>query len=460
MAGDDILNGGTGDDIYYVDSTVDSVTEQSNEGIDKVFSAVTYALSANVENLSLTGTAAINGSGNSLNNTIQGNGANNALYGYGGNDSLYGYGGNDILHGGTGSDRMYGGVGNDIYNVDSTGDVVTENASEGVDTIYSSVSNFYLWKSYRLGSNLENLTLTGSLKNGDGNELNNVIKGNSWDNNLWGLAGNDSLYGYAGNDRLHGETGDDYLEGGAGNDTYYINSRKDVVQEDANQGIDTVFSSADSYQLSANVENLRLDGSRHYSLGDFDGSGNSLDNKIYGTGGDNRLEGKAGNDYLYGGISIWGFSGSDTLLGGSGNDTLVGGHWGNDHLNGGEGNDILTGDFGADTAADEFYFYSPYPVYIYYIGDGIDTITDFQPNVDEIQVGHGYRGAGGLPLGQLSADAFTLGASAADASDRFIYNQSTGALFFDPDGIGGRSQIQFATLSNKAALNHSDIVVV
>jgi Ca2+-binding RTX toxin-like protein len=97
---------------------------------------VTYTLGANLENLTLTGAAAINGIGNTSNNVLTGNTADN------------------VLNGGTGNDTLIGGAGNDTYIVDVAGDVVTENANEGTDLVQSSVT-------YTLTANLENLTLMG-----------------------------------------------------------------------------------------------------------------------------------------------------------------------------------------------------------------------------------------------------------------------------------------------------------
>lgn len=107
-AGSDTLNGGTGDDIYIVDSTSDTISESSNEGIDTVQSSVTFSLASvsNVENLTLTGTTAINGTGNQLNNVLVGNSANNSLSGDTGNDTLTGAGGKDTLTGGAGIDKF------------------------------------------------------------------------------------------------------------------------------------------------------------------------------------------------------------------------------------------------------------------------------------------------------------------------------------------------------------------
>jgi Ca2+-binding RTX toxin-like protein len=103
-AGKDTLRGGKGNDTYVVDVTGESVTENANEGTDTVHSAVTYTLGANLEHLTLTGTAVINGTGNSLANVLTGNSATNTLTGNAGNDTLDGGAGNDTLVGGTGND--------------------------------------------------------------------------------------------------------------------------------------------------------------------------------------------------------------------------------------------------------------------------------------------------------------------------------------------------------------------
>ena len=134
---------------------------------------------------------------------------------------LAGGSGNDVLDGGAGNDTLLGGAGDDLFYVDSAGDTVTENATEGIDTIVASLS-------WSLGANIENLTLAGSSAiNGTGNALANTLVGNgaanvldggSGDDFLQGLAGNDSLYGQAGNDRLEGGDGTDVLTGGAGRD--------------------------------------------------------------------------------------------------------------------------------------------------------------------------------------------------------------------------------------------------
>ena len=168
-----------------VDSATDVVTESSGGGTDTVNASVTFTLGGNVENLVLTGTGNINGTGNALDNTLTGNTGNN------------------VLDGGTGADTMIGGAGDDIYTVDNTGDVVTENPGEGNDTVNASVT-------YTLGANVENLVLTGtSGRLGTGNTLDNTLTGNSANNTLNGGDGVDTLQGAAGNDTLNGGVGND-----------------------------------------------------------------------------------------------------------------------------------------------------------------------------------------------------------------------------------------------------------
>ena len=105
-SGVDRLFGEIGNDVYIVYTTADILVENPNEGIDIVRSSASYTLDANVENLLLTGTASVNGTGNNLNNQITGNSRNNTLNGGGGNDTLNGGGGNDILTGGLGSNQF------------------------------------------------------------------------------------------------------------------------------------------------------------------------------------------------------------------------------------------------------------------------------------------------------------------------------------------------------------------
>lgn len=292
-AGVDTLVGGKGNDIYVIDNQADVVTELANEGIDTAQSSVSYKLGQGLENLTLTGSSALNGTGNSDANLLKGNGGNNRLEGLDGADTL---------DGGAGVDTLLGGAGNDTYVIDSLTDVITEFANEGVDTVQSSVS-------YTLSGELENLTLLGSAAlNGTGSGVANVIQGNS------------------GNNRLDGQGGADTLLGGAGNDIYVVDNTQDVVTEFINEGVDTVEASA-SYTLSDHIENLTLTGNQAIA-----GTGNGLANQIKGNEASNTLQGNDGNDLLLGN------GGNDWLLGGTGDDYLDGGT-GSDTLEGGAGDD-------------------------------------------------------------------------------------------------------------------------
>jgi Ca2+-binding RTX toxin-like protein len=133
-AGADTMLGGTGNDAYIVDSTDDRAIEREGEGTDLVKASVSHTLSANVENLTLTGANAINGSGNASDNIITGNASNNVLSGHSGNDVLRGGIGNDTVYGGAGADDLCGGRGNDIFMFKSAGDSTLH--PSGRDTIF------------------------------------------------------------------------------------------------------------------------------------------------------------------------------------------------------------------------------------------------------------------------------------------------------------------------------------
>ncbi|WP_404482163.1 family 16 glycosylhydrolase [Novosphingobium sp. BL-52-GroH] len=281
--------GTTGNDTFRVTSTADKVVEAAGGGTDTIISSVSYTLPDNVENLSLSTEAAINGTGNALDNRLTGNGAVNVLRGLAGNDYLDGNGG---------ADTLYGGLGDDIYVVNSSTVRVVEVAKEGVDTVNSTVT-------YTLTANVENLRLGGT-----GN-INGT--GNAEDNRIIGNAGVNILTGLAGNDYLDGAGGLDTLVGGKGDDTYIVGQVGERVIEQASEGNDTVSSSV-KFTLPANVEILRLTGSAA-----IDGAGNTLANKIYGNDAANKLFGWAGNDLLDAGL------GNDVLNGGAGDDTLTGG---------------------------------------------------------------------------------------------------------------------------------------
>ncbi|WP_404403447.1 polymorphic toxin-type HINT domain-containing protein [Pelagibacterium halotolerans] len=374
-AGADTMAGGDGDDTYRVDDAGDVIVEAAGAGDDLVEATVSYTLADNVERLTLTGTDAIDGTGNALDNVLIGNSAAN------------------VLDGGAGADQMSGGAGDDTYVVDDAGDVVCENADEGVDTVVSSLD-------YALGANVENLTLAGGALNGTGNDLDNLIVGNACEN---------ALSGGVGADRLEGGAGDDILAGGAGNDTYnyYRGDGDDIIIDGASDG---------------NGDVLKVHGVNGITQTCFHAQGHDLLIEIYETSsgagdggsilikdylnmagdygvetiidGDNNVWTKSDVfQQLYGnsqgGLDMWGTwdddtfvgtaqadsyhggDGNDLLIGGGGNDDLIAeggcdvveGGDGDDWLVGGDGDDWLTGGAGDDT-------------FVYNRGDGHDVIVD------------------------------------------------------------------------------------
>lgn len=327
-AGVDTLDGGSGNDTYVVNSTTDKIIDSG--GIDTIRSSATFSLAAltAIENLTLTGSAAINGTGNAGANRIVGNAAAN------------------VIDGGTGADTMTGGAGNDTYIVRDTTDVIVETESGGTDTVQSYVS-------YALGSHVENLRLLGSAANGTGNTLANLLVGNS---------ANNALTGGAGNDTLDGNAGVDTLNGGDGDDTYIVNTTTDKIADSS--GVDTIQSLVSlSLASYGSIENLALAGTA-----DINGTGNALNNVITANSGNNVIDGGAGSgdtaSYALAGSAVsvslavagaqaTGGSGSDTLLNienllGSSHDDRLTGSSGANILNGGDGNDTLNGGAGSD----------------------------------------------------------------------------------------------------------------
>lgn len=122
-AGADYMAGGKGNDTYIVDNAGDVVVENSGSGMDVVRSSISYRMVSNVEELVLTGSANINGTGNTGANVLRGNSGNNALNGHNGNDVIYGGLGNDVLTGGYGKDAF---VFNTALNATNNVDRITD----------------------------------------------------------------------------------------------------------------------------------------------------------------------------------------------------------------------------------------------------------------------------------------------------------------------------------------------
>jgi Ca2+-binding RTX toxin-like protein len=368
-AGVDRLVGGLGDDTYLVDNAADVIVENANGGTDTVLSAVSYVLPNHVENIILTGTTAINATGNALNNSLEGNSGNNRLNGGAGDDILKGLSGNDVLNGDSGNDVLYGNTSEDSLQ-DTLIEQLVINAKatlledgigaqmdvyiDGVLITSFSVTNTQDYQAYTVDPALlgmtahsiavafsndrtvagtpmqdRNLLVSGIAVNGaaiasnssgvyydigagaaalDGRNLLPTSLGT-----LPWMPWNGALhFGLNDNDWLDGGSGADTLSGGFGNDTYVIDDAGDSVIEQAGAGIDMILSGID-YDLrnAAQVENLTLTG------GAVNAIGNALNNTLTGNAANNRLDGGAGVDRLVGGL------GDDTYLVDNAADVIV-----------------------------------------------------------------------------------------------------------------------------------------
>ena len=517
-AGNDTLSGGAGDDTYIVDNASDVVTEESSAGTDTIQSSMTYSLATltHVENLTLTGTAAINGTGNALANTLTGNAAANTL------------------DGGAGADTLVGGDGNDIYVVDNADDIITETNTTltQIDEVRSSVS-------WTLGANLEKLTLVGTAAiNGTGNALANTLTGNAANNTLDGNGGVDTLIGGLGDDTyivdlvsttgalqdtvsevasagtdtlrlrgtstnataltltlaatlenldasntgsskvnltgntanniltgnaadniLNGLAGADTMIGGAGNDTYVVDSASDVVTEETNGGTDLVqvaiAAAGGTYTLGSHVENATLTNTLAYSL-----TGNSLNNTLTGNAAANTLDGGDGNDILDG------LAGADTMIGGAGNDTLTGGT-GADNLTGGLGSDTFVFAPSHSGQTSRFDTITDYLTGVLGTGDVIDynvnlsvggsslAATSAQASINQSNGVATFAAGSGTTLSDALADIAARFTAATNSAGEFAFFKvrNTGNFYmFISDGTAGVTSndvvIQFAGVTN------------
>jgi len=301
---------------------------------------------------------------------------------------------------------------------------------------------------------------------------------------------NGLVTGTTGNDTLMGSYGANTLKGGVGNDIYFVNHASDVVSEGSNAGTDFVYSYLSAYTLASNVEAGCI-----MSTGAANLTGNGGSNLLYAGSGVNKIDGGAGVDtvsYAYAktsgtsgvklNLSILnasaeavasGISGADriknieNITGSNYADGLAGNSLAN-VLNGGAGNDTLSGGLGADrlsggSGIDRFLFNTT-------LGrSNIDTISDFAHGGDKIVLDDDIfkaLGVTGTTTGAaLKSGSFyaAAGASAAHlASDRIVYDTTSGRLYYDADGLGGTAAVQIALIGTgtHAALSAGDFLVV
>jgi Ca2+-binding RTX toxin-like protein len=415
-AGNDKMVGGKGDDDYYVDNAGDTVSETANQGTDIVYSTIGYTLGANVENLTLEGIGSINGTGNTLNNTITGNSGNN------------------IIRGGVGNDTLRGGTGNDTYLIDADVDTGRDTINDtkiagGVDAL-----DFRTTTTKAITINLGNtstqdvatglrLTITDlNIENAYGGTKNDILTGNSLNNTLIGGAGNDTLTGAAGNDTYSIDAdvdlGTDTIKeiattGGIDSIDFSTTTTKAI---NINLGLTTTQTVATGVQLAIlfiSIENV---------------SGGILNDTLSGNSLNNVLRGGAGNDTLKGLV------GNDTLYGGAGYDKF--------YFDGA----ALTG---AMTVAKLL---------------GKDTIADFTKTQDKIVLSKAtfskMTSANGAILNFATAADDT---AAGKLSAAIVYNTTTGNLFYNSDGVTagfGANGGNFATVTARPLLAASDFSVV
>jgi len=410
--------------VYVVNDPATVVVELPNGGTDRVEASITYTLPDNVENLTLTGTAAIDATGNALANVLVGNSASNVLdggagidtadysretspvsvilygnqatglslgtdtlvnienivatglsdlvYGNAGDNLIEGGAGNDTLDGAEGADTLRGQAGDDLLNGLAGNDAL--DGGDGADSLYGWADADTLAG----GTGADQLFGGAGADSLDGGADADQLEGDDGSDTILGGDGNDTLRGWNDNDSLEGGEGDNQLFGGAGMDTLWGGSGKDMLEGD--DGVDSLHGGAGN-------DTLRGWNDADMLIGDDGGDalygGAGADYMLGGADSD-QLEGDDGNDTLYGGTgndTLRGWNDNDMLVGEDGGDLLVG--WsGDDMLLGGAGNDQLFGDDGADTLSgdgggDVLQGGLGNDTYTFSIGFGFDGVRDY-----------------------------------------------------------------------------------
>ncbi len=261
--GIDYLYGGPGNDLLILDFSVGDDANLTGVVLESPFlnrrDSVSGAL---VDSIFATEFEQVHITGSSKADTFSGTDGNDILFGGGGDDTIDSGSGDDVIDGGVGADTMRGGPGHDRYVVDSIADLVVENAGAGMDTVFALID-------YRLGSNLENLTLGGRALMGAGNELANIIVGNARSNSLDGGDGDDIITGGFGIG-LAGSREADVLHGGAGADVFVLGDADSRYYDDRSSLSPGTsgYAGIDDFTPSAG-DRLQLHGSpAEYFLGD------------------------------------------------------------------------------------------------------------------------------------------------------------------------------------------------
>jgi Ca2+-binding RTX toxin-like protein len=404
------LVGGTGNDTFVINNVADVIQALSTgTNVNTVQTSFSYVAPTNVQKVTLTGSADLTVTGNTLADTLTANTGNDTLIagagiatliGGSGNDTfivnnavdvvqakssgtnantlltsvnyvasanlqniiltgtsdlnvtggsakdvIKANSGNDTLMAGSGIATLVGGTGNDTFVINNVADVIQAQSTGTNSNVMQSSV------SYVMPANVQNITATGKGNIAlTGNNLNNIITGNS---------GNDTLTAGSGNDTLVAGSGVTTLVGGTGNTTFVVNNIADVVQAKSTAtNVNTIISSV-NYVAPANVQNITGSGTRNLTL-----TGNTLNNVINANSGSDSLIGGSGNSVLDGGAGndhLTEASGNGVLLGGAGTDVISGGI-GRNFMAGGIGNDTLTTGSGSNIIA-------------FNKGDGLDVVT-------------------------------------------------------------------------------------
>jgi len=251
--GSDYMYGGSGNDVYYIDNSADQIIEYSSGGTDTIYSSVTFTLGSNIENLTLTGSNNINGTGNGLANIITGNSGNNFLYGGSGNDTyiLNNDWGQDTIADSSGTDKIKFGTGitSNKLVFEKSGTDLTINSQDNTNTL--TINDWFLSDQNRIesieffdGKKLTPIDIQKLISGGKtivGTDSDNTINGTVGDDTIDGKLGNDTINGSEGNDIIYGgwgedvingDFGSDTMNGGVGNDVYYVDNVNDLVIEE------------------------------------------------------------------------------------------------------------------------------------------------------------------------------------------------------------------------------------
>jgi serralysin len=260
----------------------------------------------------------------------------------------------------------------------------------------------------------------------NGTNLPDLLNGTPQHDNIWGRGGNDTIYGQGGNDKLYGGPGNDTIFGQGGDDNLYGGDGNDVLVGGAGFDYFDGGSGHDTVSYAYATQGLTIDLAHDYAVGtgfpetlkSIEGAiGGSGNDDIFGDGGANNLVGRAGNDWLYG-------------------------RGGNDVLRGDAGHDHFVFDTSLNAATN------------------VDKILDFTPADDEFRLTASVFHA--LPFGTLPAGQFLEGnfPSGQDHNDHIIYNNVTGAVYYDRDGSGAAASVEFAVISPGLAVTNHDFFVV